>query len=97
MRHVVLAAGFAVLLVLPVASILVHTIPIVVPVAVQERVAWYSVERTASDVLPTSTMTAGVAAATIDTQPRSLPLSAMLFAGWVIISIVYLLPIGSGL
>ncbi len=94
LRHTLLAAAFAVLLVLPVAAILAPPVPILISAAQQERTMTAPIA-VAADAHVAVAMPEDVA-------PRSsrLPefsLSALLFAGWLFGAMLFLLPIGVGL
>src|SRR5262245_42133561 len=58
-RHGVLAAAFAVLLVLPIASAVVPTIPVAFTVAVPESVGSNPLREIPSDALPASQVNVG--------------------------------------
>ena len=95
-RHVVLAAAFAVVLLLPIASIVAPSIRVPVPAAVQQAIAPMDVELVA-DAGPA---TAPVSGESIVPQlaPSSWPsLSTMLVAIWIAGTIAFLLPISLGL
>jgi uncharacterized protein (TIGR03435 family) len=94
MRHVLLAAAFAVLLALPIASVVAPTIPVAVPVAMQETVAPYGFPEFPSSALPSALPIAPAGAPA--PAPR-IALSTVLFAVWAILSIAFLLPIVAGL
>lgn len=96
-RHVLLAAAFAVVLVLPIASIVAPTIPVVVPASLQTAIAPAAVE----PIAPAMFETAAAGAASLGTEPPVAPsrpsLATLLLAGWIAGAIVFLIPIGVGL
>ena len=94
-RHVFLAAAFAVLLGLPIASFVVPTIRIEVPVAAQNT-ATSSVEKIPYAVSPASHESTSVDTGT-SAAPRGFSSSELLRMGWMFVSIAFLLPIGAGL
>jgi uncharacterized protein (TIGR03435 family) len=91
-RHVFLAAAFAALLGLPIASVVAPTIRIAAPTAVQESAVW-----SFSPALPVVSTGAGGETPTAPPPSSWLSLSSLLLSGWMIVSIVFLLPIGAGL
>ena len=96
-RHVLLAAAFAVVLVLPIASIVAPTIPLAVPASLQTVIAPAAVE----PIAPALQETAAAGAAPLGTQPPVAPsrpsLAVLLLAAWIAGAIVFLIPIGVGL
>ena len=94
-RHALLTAAFAVLLGLPIASVVSPTIDIFVPIAVQEIAVPATPQETPFDGSPVSYAIAGVG---LETQmsPR-FSVSTLLLVVWMIMSIVFLAPIGAGL
>jgi uncharacterized protein (TIGR03435 family) len=95
LRHVMLASSFAVLLVLPLASLLVPGLEIAVPAAVQEAIV-------APDVHPVIQQTGAITHSADSTarQPivssRPITWSQMLVGVWLAGSIVFMVPLGIG-
>ena len=94
-RHALLAAAFAVLLVLPIASLIGPSIRIAVPIAAQNETPAPRVEVAAD---PRSPAPVDV----LDRAPRATPessrlsISAVLFAGWAVGATLLLLPVVVG-
>jgi hypothetical protein len=95
-RHVVLTAAFVVSLGLPIASVVVPTIRIEIPIAAQQSVASYSLEGVPSPVSPASSVSTGVGEGIPTVRSQRVSLFSLLLLGWTIISIVFLLPVGVG-
>jgi beta-lactamase regulating signal transducer with metallopeptidase domain len=96
-RHVILAAAFVVMLVLPFASLVAPKITVTVPVAVQEKVAPYVFPAIPLSVAPTEFPSAPVSASAPEVAAPRVALSTLLVAVWAIVSAGFLLPIGAGL
>jgi uncharacterized protein (TIGR03435 family) len=96
-RHVLLGASFAVLLGLPIASVIAPTIPVSVPGVVRESIASGYFLGIPSDVVRASPASAGVGAGEAAAPPSRFSLSGLVLVGWVITSIAFLLPIAAGL
>lgn len=96
-RHVVLAASFAVVLLLPVASIVAPTIRVPVPAAVQDALVPLDINSIgdAATAAPQANVTPSRRP---EPAPWSWPsLSSVLAAAWLAGTIVFLLPIVIGL
>lgn len=96
-RHALLTAAFAVLLGLPIASVVAPTIRISVPIAVQEIAVPAPLQEIPFDASTVSYASAGVALQTPALPSPKFSVLALLLAGWMIMSIVFLLPIVAGL
>jgi bla regulator protein BlaR1 len=96
-RHALLAATFGVILLLPVVSLMAPQVHIIVPVEVERRVAVPPLV----EAVATSRSEAAVVAAGYRVIPavpqRSWPsLPVLLFAGWTIGAVLFLLPVVIG-
>jgi uncharacterized protein (TIGR03435 family) len=93
-RHVLLSAAFAVLLALPMASVVVPTVRVAVPIAAHQESVSPPVEAT-SDVVTTVDLASGATPVT----PRSATVSPseLLLAGWIAGAALFLLPVAIGL
>jgi uncharacterized protein (TIGR03435 family) len=95
-RHVLLAAGFAALLMLPAISIVTPAVAIVVPTAVQEAIAPQDAE--AIDAGAAAAGTTTLAPRPPAMSPVELPsLEAFLISAWIGGAVVFLLPVAIGL
>src|SRR5688572_10106151 len=94
-RHVLLAASFAVLLMLPLASLVAPAVRIAMPAAVQEAIAPLDVEPIIDTAPATTPASADTAASPQRSQWPSL--ATVLVAGWVVGTIVFLVPVILGL
>jgi len=96
-RHVLLAAGFAALLALPIASLIAPPVPIIVPAAVHQAIALddSTIDLDAAASRTAATTRAGSPAASSRLELPSL--TAFLIGGWVAGAVVFLLPIVIGL
>src|SRR5262245_25681076 len=95
-RHVLLAAGLAALLLLPVISIVTPSLPIVVPAAVQHAMAPLDAEPI--DAGAASAGTTAPAPRLPARSPVELPsLEAFLISAWIGGAVVFLLPVAIGL
>jgi uncharacterized protein (TIGR03435 family) len=96
-RHAVLAASLAVLLALPIASILIKPVRIALPASTQEW-APPSLFPTSMDAAqPATAMDGSVVAASATQRWRGLSLSAVLFAVWIAGTAFFLLRMIFGL
>src|SRR6187551_750118 len=89
-RHVVLAAGFAALLLLPLASMIAPAVPIAVPAAVQQAIA--PLDDAVIDVGSEASRKAAAsrAGSPAASSPLELPsLTAFLISGWVAGAVVF--------
>jgi uncharacterized protein (TIGR03435 family) len=96
-RHVVLAAAFAVLLCLPAASFVAPSIHVAVPVAAQPSVATQASTILVDDAGVQSTPTPGDGARAVARKPRALSVATLLFAAWAMGALVFLTPVLAGL
>ena len=94
-RHAVLAASLAVLLALPIASILIKPVRIALPASTQEWAPLFPVSMDGAQ--PATAMSGSVAAAPATERWRGLSLSAVLFAVWVAGTAFFLLRMIVGL
>jgi uncharacterized protein (TIGR03435 family) len=96
-RHVVLVAAFAVLLVLPIASVVSPSISVTVPIAMPEEAAFPSVEPMVDGGSPGASATAVVAL--LPAAPRSTWPSwpVVVAAFWVLGATLFLIPVIAGL
>ncbi|HTX34095.1 MAG TPA: TonB family protein [Bryobacteraceae bacterium] len=92
-RHAVLAAAFGALLALPVASVVAPPVRIVVPAAQQRRPVFLGPAGTGSRVVSAR---ADVGASLAAPGSMGLSLSAVLLAGWIAGSLLFLLPVVMG-
>ncbi len=95
-RHVLLAASFVVLPILPVASIVAPAVSVAIPAAVQQAIDPLTVDPVAPAPLAPSTATVSVAppAASGSWWPS---LSAFLLGSWIAGAAIFLLPVVLGL
>jgi uncharacterized protein (TIGR03435 family) len=96
-RHVLLAAAFAVLLILPAASFIAPTVRLSVPAAVHDAIAPLDVTPIRETV---SSRTSSAASATVSsTRSGSMwrSLSRLLLAAWAVGATAFLLPVVVGL
>jgi bla regulator protein blaR1 len=99
-RHVVLAAAFAALLIVPVGSALVPAVVVTVPAVVQRAIALPEPDPIVSaggtadssgQAHPSSSLLSAAGATALP------PVSAFLLGAWLAGTIVFLLPVGAGL
>jgi uncharacterized protein (TIGR03435 family) len=96
-RHVLLAAAFVVLLILPVASMVAPTVHVPVPTAVQTAIAPLDVTP-ANEVAPMAASATASAEATSNTAGSSWPsIVTIVFAVWIAGVVVSLVPVVVGL
>jgi uncharacterized protein (TIGR03435 family) len=95
-RHVVLAAAFGALLVLPVDSLVAPTVPVAVPVVVHDAIAPLEIAPMGGTVSPGSPTVSAVKAPG-PSMSRWAPLSTLLVAGWAVGAAAFLLPVIVGL
>jgi TonB family protein len=95
-RHALLAAAFGVLLALPIASIVAPPVRIAVPAAAHQRIepAFAGV---AGAITPTAPAYARVGAMSVVPRSAGFSPSALLFAGWIAGTALFLLPVVMGL
>jgi uncharacterized protein (TIGR03435 family) len=96
-RHVVLAAAFGVLLVLPVAAIVAPAIRVEVPIAARGEIAPPMVEPARDAGSPAAPAVARADERRAAPQSEDVALSTLMFAAWTIGTTVFLLPMGLGL
>lgn len=94
-RHALLAVMFGATLVLPIASIVAPPVRVTVPVAGMSR-AWPPVVNTTAPIQPV-TAAASRAAPTAPQQSSTFSVSILLFAGWIVGTAVFLVPVIIGL
>lgn len=93
-RHVLLSAAFAVLLVLPLASLVAPTVRVAVPIAAHQETASIPFETT-SEVVKVVDVAAGVSFAS--QRPATISMSTVLLVAWVTGATLFLLPVVVGL
>jgi bla regulator protein blaR1 len=96
-RHVLLAAAFGVLLMLPVASVLAPPIHVAVPIAVEIQAAVPTLVDSATGVPPVTPGDAGVHVKPSTPHSSALSPSDLLLAGWIVGMALFLLPVMIGL
>lgn len=99
-RHVLLAAAFLVLLVLPIASIVAPSVSVTVPIAVQDEMLPPSLETIPGADVPSPPTDAGPALTSSPPRLAWLPISTLptlLMAGWAAGTVLCLLPVLAGL
>jgi uncharacterized protein (TIGR03435 family) len=96
-RHVLLAAAFGVLVVLPIAAAVVPSVRVEVPFAAQEPAVPSAVAAIIDAVPPTVPVDTGVAVIPAMTRSARLSPSALLVAGWLVGATLFLLPMVVGL
>ncbi|HEX5217588.1 MAG TPA: M56 family metallopeptidase [Vicinamibacterales bacterium] len=96
-RHVFLAAGFAALLLLPMASLVTPAVPIVVPAAVRQTIAPLDETSPNFDTAATRTSTIARTGSPAATRLELPSLTAFLIGGWVAGAVVFLFPVVVGL
>jgi uncharacterized protein (TIGR03435 family) len=95
-RHVLLAASFVVLLMLPIASIIAPAVSVAMPAAVQQAIEPLIVEPIVQD--PPMPSTAGASPTTSAASESAWPsLSAFLLGSWIAGVAVFLLPVILGM
>jgi uncharacterized protein (TIGR03435 family) len=98
LRHVLLAGSFAVLAMLPIASLVVPSIPVPVPMAATSDALAPAVELITDAVSPEAPAIATTSPAPRTSRALRLPpLPALLLAGWMAGAVVFLLPVIVGL
>ena len=96
-RHVVLAAAFAVLAVLPIADLTVPLIPVAVPIETPDVMAPV-MDLTTDVVVPLATDAAQRSTSSSPSRPITLPSpSTLLLSAWMVGAACCLLPVGVGL
>lgn len=95
-RHVLLVAAFAVLLILPIASVVGPSIQVAVPMRAPEEIV-PAVEPVGNSGPVSAPTDAGAVAAQTTPQSSWPSLTALLAAGWAVGAAVFLLPIVAGL
>jgi len=95
-RHALLAAAFGVLLVLPVASVVTPPVRIAVPAAAGERIV-PAFARTVGAAKPVAPAHASRGVASVVPGSPGLSPSALLLAGWIAGTVLFLLPVVMGL
>jgi uncharacterized protein (TIGR03435 family) len=96
-RHVVLVAAFAVLLILPIASVVSPSISVPVPIAMPEETASPSVEPIVDADSPETSPVAPVAFAPPVPQRTWPSLPALVAAVWALGATLFLIPVIAGL
>jgi uncharacterized protein (TIGR03435 family) len=96
-RHVVLAAAFAVLLILPIASFVAPTVRIAVPAAVHDAIAPLDIESIRETVSPGSSTAPSAAEPPGPSRSPWAALSTLLVAAWAVGTAAFLLPVVIGL
>lgn len=96
-RHVLLAAGFAALLLLPMASIVAPAVPIPVPAAVHDAITPLDEAPLTLDESQRRSANASDAGAAASSWIELPSLSAFLFGAWIAGAIVFLIPVVVGL
>lgn len=96
-RHVLLASAFAVILVLPFASIVAPSVRVEVPIAAQAGNVPVPPETVAGVSVPNVSADAGAVIAPAASSSRWPSLSALLVASWIAGAAVCLLPVVVGL
>jgi beta-lactamase regulating signal transducer with metallopeptidase domain len=96
-RHALLAAMFGAALLLPIASIVSPSVHVAVPVVGVNRAALPLMIGTIEPILPVATAADGAAATAITPPASRFSLSALLLAGWIVGTAVFLLPLMTGL
>ena len=98
LRHVLLAGSFAVSAMLPIASLVVPSIPVPVPMAATSDALAPAVELITDAVSPEAPAIATTSPAPRTSRALRLPpLPALLLAGWMAGAVVFLLPVIVGL
>ncbi len=95
-RHVLLAASFVVLLMLPVVSIVAPPVRVAMPAAVQQAIEPLTVEPTGPDAAVLSTSRSSSSESAGPAFPW-LSMSAFLVGGWIAGTAVFFLPVILGL
>jgi uncharacterized protein (TIGR03435 family) len=96
-RHVLLAAGFAVILLLPLASIVAPSVPIEVPIAAQVGLVSFPRE-TLPEVRSADVPVGAGAVITPEVpRPRGPSLPALIVASWIAGAAIFMLPVAAGL
>jgi uncharacterized protein (TIGR03435 family) len=95
-RHVFMASAFAALLALPIASLLVPSVPIGVVPAAQASLQLPSVDARTAPVLPTASNAPAIVTPAIPHSPTA-SLSVLLRAGWIVGAGLFLVPMVIGL
>jgi len=97
-RHALLAVTFGATLVLPIASTVAAPIQVTVPVAEGSRAAWPLVVNTTAPIPPVTAEADGARVTPVSPQQSStFSLSALLLAGWIVGTAVFLVPVMTGL
>lgn len=98
LRHVLLAASFAMSAMLPIASLVVPSIPVAVPVTATSGAVAPAVELIRDVVSPEAPAIATTSRAPASSRAFALPaVSTLLLAGWIAGSVIFLLPVIIGL
>jgi uncharacterized protein (TIGR03435 family) len=97
LRHVLLAAAFAMLLVLPIASIAAPPVRIAVPVAARAGTVPFAAGAIGEVNAPASPAGPGIGAQSTMPQRSWPPASALVLAGWMLGATLFVSPVGVGL
>jgi uncharacterized protein (TIGR03435 family) len=95
-RHVLLTAAFAALLILPMASAIAPSVAISVPASMQQVITSPDAGATV-ELAPAGSVSAAARTRSAPPRPSLPPLSAFLLGGWIAGTIVCLVPIANGL
>ncbi len=96
-RHAILAAGFAVLLVLPIAAIVAPPIDIALPLAQGSSTLPTNSVQSFDETSLTPRATTSAPSSAADSEMASFSLFGLLFAAWVIGAAIFLVPVIAGL
>ena len=96
-RHVLLAGAFAVLLILPMASVVAPSVRVSVPAAVQQAIVPADTEMVVDPDAAPDSITGGSAATSSRSPWASPSLSTVLLAAWIAGAVFFVLPVPAGL
>src|ERR1700682_2668017 len=96
-RHLLLAAGFAVLLALPMASIAVPSVPLIEVPIVMGSIAQSPALPSLTDSTPAAHSVSGVSGKRVRIPSFRVSASVLLLTGWAMGALLFLLPVLVGL